>query len=179
MLRITEASKTTVETISVREGNGPLKARMHVTGGGTRLTSVEVDGEFFVPGSSSLTIEDLVLNEGERFFYENGAYSWDQLKETEEAGRCRCAIELAKAERWARDEGLYYEWSDDSCIGGDCEPCSSGSPHVTLQCTLYRDLDATQEWLASLGGICEPTEDYKRVVRAELASEAMKKEGTR
>lgn len=116
------------------------------------------------------------MTKQEQFFYDNAGYSYDAKVETAEQGRERCAKSLAQAETYARDENWRYDWDQDrdACIGCDCGSgecaCSTGEPHETLTCVLR---DEHAHVLASLGGICEPTAKYQRVVEAELALEAM------
>jgi hypothetical protein len=88
------------------------------------------------------------------------------------------ALDLARAEQHARCEGWQWEWMNDRCIGGDCRetetcehPCCQGTEHVCESLTLW-DSEG-RSVLASLGSICEPTTEYRRVVKAELAMEAM------
>jgi len=45
-----------------------------------------------------------------QFFYDHAGYSWKPSAETREQGRKRCAEMLAKAERYAADNSLIYEW---------------------------------------------------------------------
>lgn len=113
-----------------------------------------------------------------KFFYDHTGYGYDTKKETPEQGKLRGAELLAKAEQYACDKGLIYQWQDDDCIGGDCgetatcnHPCCQGTPHVCLCCILW-SADHS-EVLGSLGSICEPDENYRRVVEAELALEVM------
>jgi hypothetical protein len=112
-----------------------------------------------------------------QFFYKHAGYSYDPKKETPRQGRLRCARQLAKAEHYAFEHDWTYSWQDDSCIGADCgetatcdHPCCQGTEHVCEWCAL---VDADGKQLASLGSICEPSSEYRRVVRAELALEAM------
>jgi hypothetical protein len=94
-------------------------------------------------------------------------------------GRMACAKTLALAEDYAADMDWehYWEPDGDGCGGCDCGDkrcrCSSGKPHLTEYCVL-KDKDGNV--LASLGGICEASEDYRRVVQAELSAEAMRAE---
>jgi hypothetical protein len=110
------------------------------------------------------------------FFLRNAGYSYDPKTETKQAGRSRCARQMAKAERDARALGMSYVWQNDTegcsgcgCGSDDCD-CSTGRDHVTLGCILYSD---TGKHLASLWSICNPSWDYRRVVEAELAMEAL------
>ena len=84
---------------------------------------------------------------------------------------------LAKAERDARALGYTFEWTDDidGCIGCDCDSpdcaCSTGESHECLVC-LMRDSHGI--CCQSLGSICEPSREYRRVIEAELALEEVK-----
>ena len=110
------------------------------------------------------------------FFFHNAGSSYTPSKETRTQGRWRGAKALARAEQWARDTNCEFTWEQDNepCIGCDCGSadcaCSSGADHETLGCVL-RDSDG--KILASLWSICGATREYKRVVEAELAFEAM------
>lgn len=112
-----------------------------------------------------------------RFFYKHAGWSYDQKVETSEQGRLRCAREMAKAEEHAFDHDWSYVWGPDECIGGDCgetdscdHACCQGSPHEVEFCILEGSEGQTLE---SLSSICEPSREYRRVVEAELALEAM------
>jgi len=120
------------------------------------------------------------MTRDERFFYNNAGYSWGQ-GETAMQGRERRAKALAAAEKHAREHDWAFEWNIDElgCSGCDCKstdcPCSTGEPHETLYCVLWTTGERN-EIIASLGGICKLTDKYKRVVEAELASEALHNE---
>jgi len=123
----------------------------------------------------------------QKFFYEHAGYSVAP-GETKRQGKLRSAKALAAAKTYAREQGWTYAWEYDSdgCIGCDCGSsecdCASGADHETLGCIL-RDSEPScyDSWgrptggavLASLWGICGATSEYKRVVEAELALEAM------
>src|SRR5437868_9324767 len=49
------------------------------------------------------------------FFYQNAGYSYDPKTETADKGRIRCAVELARAEKYARNLGWEFEWEWDEC----------------------------------------------------------------
>lgn len=116
------------------------------------------------------------MTKAEQFFYDHAGFSYDPKTETEEQGHERCARELAKAESWASAEGYRVEWREDpeGCIGCDCGSedcaCSTGEYHEVLVAILY---DAEGAAVASLGSICGPTRDYRRVVEAELTYQTM------
>jgi hypothetical protein len=96
---------------------------------------------------------------------------------------------MARAERWVKAEtDLEYRWELDPepCIGCDCGssecPCSTREPHETwcvslvLPCPDHHGECKHDKYMASLGGICGLTDEYRRVVEAELAIEAMSDE---
>ncbi len=109
-----------------------------------------------------------------RFFYNQSGYSYDPKTETREQGRMRGAKALAKAEQEARDAGYCYQWEHDNV---DSSEWSDETPPYVQWICIMRDADG--KVLASLGGVDfgrdgEPWGNtYKRVVEAELASEAI------
>ena len=111
------------------------------------------------------------------FFLKNGASSYNPTIETKRQGYARMARLLAKAERDARALGYTFEWTDDidGCIGCDCDSpecdCSTGEPHECLVCLMR---DSNGKVVQSLGSVCEPSREYRRVVEAELALEEVK-----
>lgn len=111
-----------------------------------------------------------------RFFYSHAGYSYDPKTETRNQGKWRTARELAHAEAEAQRLNLSFNWDydPDGCIGCDCGQtdcaCASSEPHETLYCWVE---DEQGNNLASLGGICGADCNYKRVVEAELAQEAI------
>lgn len=107
----------------------------------------------------------------ERFFYDNAGYSWaSSIGETENDGRLRCARELAAAETWGEENEIECLWE------GDSEPYELGDaedtmPEEVLLAYLYHR--PTRRVLPfSLGGIGDPTNDFMRVVAAELLLDA-------
>lgn len=117
------------------------------------------------------------LNNDERFFYENIGGSYNPATETQEEGRVRNARSYAAAERWASENGFWFEWMPDwdGCSGCECGsdecPCHTGESHETYGC-VARDEDDLGCGV-SLWSICNPDENYRRVVEAELAAELM------
>ena len=114
------------------------------------------------------------LNRATLFFAKHAGYATPP-------GRMACARRLAEAERWA--EGiLTFTWDWDVC--SDYTWCDVGE-HIGLRCqhapTHEHEILAVSSRYAdgsqgpSLGGIADPDEDYRRVVEAELALEAMAK----
>lgn len=110
-----------------------------------------------------------------KFFYDNAGYSYDPKTETPEQGRWHCARILACAELVADRLNMTFEWSIDPDIDSsdfDDDP----EPWQLWQCAAF---DSDGYCCASLSGIDfgrdgEPWgSDYKRVVEAELAAEAV------
>lgn len=140
-------------------------------------------------GTDTRDIQDSVsaLTPAQRFFFDHAGFSVGH-GETQEQGKIRGAIELARAVEYAEEHGWEFEWEQDvdGCSGCDCRSedcaCSAGTDHETL-CCILRDSEPSCHdsygrarggaVLASLGGICSPTREYGRVVEAELASEAL------
>lgn len=118
----------------------------------------------------------MTLTKQEQFFFDHAGYSYDPKKETQYEGQVRCARELAVAETRAQDAGFEYEWSDDWMVGSHKEYFGKGSayedgePNTCESCVLR---DADGEILASLGCIDDADANYRRVVEAELAEEAL------
>ncbi len=96
----------------------------------------------------------------EQFFYDNAGWSYNPATQTEEQGRIECAKRLAQAELEARAAGISYSWDREDC---DCEEKDHNS-YYCMAC----DGDTL---VASLGMICGPTREYRRVIEAELALE--------
>jgi hypothetical protein len=109
------------------------------------------------------------------FFFKHAGYAYDPKTETPTQGKWRCARELAAAERYAQRNGWQYEWVDDPDWDGKTLCCHEEPqcppPHEVLGCVL-RGAEG-RSVLASLWSIGDPSPEYKRVVEAELAFEAM------
>lgn len=113
------------------------------------------------------------LKNAVQFFYDFAGYSYKVNEETPEQGHKRYAKALAKAEEAAHQAFYSFEWiNGDECIGCDCQnadcACCNRTTHDCYSCTMR---DENGEVKASLGSICEPTVEYRRVVQAELATE--------
>lgn len=115
-----------------------------------------------------------MISEAERFFRKHAGYSVKQ-GETNTQGRNRCARELAQAEKDARDAGFTFEWGDDwACsnhareFGAEAYP--DGNPRT---CEYCQCLNADGDVCESLGCIDDANPEYRRVIEAELASEAL------
>lgn len=99
------------------------------------------------------------------FFREHAGLSYRPAVETPEQGRERGARELARAERWAKDQGIRFAWADDY---------HDERPDYTPQtCEYVVALDEDGNNLTGLGCIDDADDDYRRVIEAELALEAM------
>jgi hypothetical protein len=92
-----------------------------------------------------------------RFFQANAGYSIPP-------GRAACALSLAKAELWAREEGARFIWREDPVSDWDGDgPAPEAGPEA---CRAYLGDDEVSLW-----GIWGATDEYRRVVQAELAVE--------
>lgn len=79
------------------------------------------------------------------------------------------ALSLARAERDAQAEGLFFEWQHEPYVDPkDWEDCDM--PEEVLWCACRTE---DGECLASLCDIGDPSRDYRRVVAAQLALEAL------
>jgi hypothetical protein len=109
-----------------------------------------------------------------KFFVEHAGFSYDPKTQTPAQGKALRARALARAERQAANLGFTFEWSEDSCIGCDCSSdtcaCGHGDPHECLCCIVR---NAEGKVIGSLGSICEPSREYRRVIEAELAQEGL------
>lgn len=106
------------------------------------------------------------------FFMTHAGSSYRPGVETEETGRRRGAADLVRAERWARATGVSFVWSDDWEVTNHVEAfdCYDREPDTCEMCDAY---DADGVPVASLCCIDDATPEYRRVVEAELALEAM------
>lgn len=87
-------------------------------------------------------------------------------------GRAACALDLARAERWAEEEGITFAWEDDpEEWQGDCE-----RPFEVLNCTAIDEDGTGVTSLCGIGmtGECATDHAYARVVQAELAEECFR-----
>lgn len=90
------------------------------------------------------------------FFFDNAGWSYDPKTQTEEEGRMETANRLALAEAFAQEAGIEFTWEVDEVYDGATLYC--------CQCVQFPS--------ACLGGIdVDETDDYARVVKAELALE--------
>lgn len=104
------------------------------------------------------------MTKAEKFFYDNGGWSYNPETETPEGGRRRTASEMAAAEAWARQAGVNYVWEYDDDSSGDGDE----TPHqVREMVAVYLD----GEIIASLASVGDATPEYRRVIEAEMALE--------
>jgi hypothetical protein len=102
-----------------------------------------------------------------QFFLANAGYATPP-------GRAACALGLAKAEAYAEDHEWSFEWVfDDDADLSWMDEAERKLDHEVLGCVVK---DADGEVLASLWSIVDPDASYRRVVEAELSSEAMHQE---
>lgn len=102
-----------------------------------------------------------------RFFLDNAGYAVPP-------GRAVCALALARAEREALADGWSAAWVSDNspaegCACGECD----GKPPETWEGCVLIDPHGNLEYRYALWGIGDATDDYRRVVRAELFSEML------
>lgn len=115
-----------------------------------------------------------ITQDVEQFFYDHAGWSYDPAKETAEEGRRQCAKELAEAEAWGRKAGLEFDWQDDWEIGNHGEFYGPGSAYEDAEPERCEQVSArlNGEVVASLGCVDDASDEYRRVVEAELAAEA-------
>lgn len=125
------------------------------------------------------------MTNAEQFFFDNAGWSYHPATESPDEGRKRCARRLALAEEFARDNSLWYVWEDDPDADDsfvdtwdelDARKDWDASEHTCEQVTLFappNDTHKRPRVVASLGGIWDATAEYRRVVEAELAEQAM------
>lgn len=112
-----------------------------------------------------------------QFFSKHAGGSYTPGKETRAQGKRRLAQRLAKAEREAFSRGWRVDWDQE--MDPDlswCDECSSGEhdkyEHMnSTESAVLRDEEGRV--LASLGNIDRPDRNYRRLVEAELADEAL------
>lgn len=106
------------------------------------------------------------------FFYEHAGPSYNPTSESPEEGRMRTALDLAQAESWAERKGIECEWVEDWEVLDHVREYD-GYDHEPETCEVAVLKSRKGHVLASLGCIDDATDDYRRVVQAELALEAM------
>jgi hypothetical protein len=106
--------------------------------------------------------------EAYQFMREHGAHWYRPAAETEEQGRVRSALQLARVERALRRRGGWVSWEPDP------DGTAAGKHPAWIACLLRWPNDGGDaEPVAALGGIdANEGDPYRRVVEAELALEA-------
>lgn len=104
-----------------------------------------------------------------KFFEQHAGYGHIPGKETPAQGRARGARSLAAAEREGKRRGWNVEWEYDP-LPYDMGDAETEMPNEVLVAVLK---DQQGNVLASVGGIGDPSRQYRRVVEAELMSEAL------
>lgn len=128
------------------------------------------------------------MTKQEQFFYDNAGYSYNPKTETETEGRQRGAVAMAQAETYAREHNWSFSWEYEQerpqdvfgkpcprkskCNLSDCKFAHYNPRNEFFSCLLWDNGD-TPKVIGSLGMIEAPTREYRRVVEAELALEAM------
>src|SRR5690348_2890824 len=104
-----------------------------------------------------------------KFFYKHAGWGYKSGVETPAQGRRRGAVYLARAEAEAARRGWHVNWeySEEPYEMGDAE---TEMPSEVFDAILYDENDRV---IGSLGHIGDPSREYKRVVEAELAVEAL------
>lgn len=124
-------------------------------------------------GRSKETKARKQLTTDEFFFYQNAGYSYDTKTQTAEQGRIQCAKDLAKAEEEAQRTEWEFEWEWDECPDLSWMSDEEREQDHEVLCCRIVDPENPRYSLASLCGITDPDSNYRRVIEAELASEAL------
>ena len=113
-----------------------------------------------------------ILTPDQLFFYLNTGYSYSP-NETAEQGRIRCARQLAEAEEIGQRLGYIFEWEVDECPDLSWMSDEDREQEHEVLCARIVDPENPRYSLASLCGITDADSNYRRVIEAELASEAI------
>lgn len=109
----------------------------------------------------------------EQFFFVQAGFSYPAG--SSEAGKLFAHMEsakvLARAEAWARDNDCWYQWENDPNGWDSIGDIDPDTVSQIESCTLRQGPNGVV--LGSLSGIIDANRDYRRVVEAELAAEAM------
>lgn len=115
------------------------------------------------------------LTPTEYFFYEHAGYNYDPKTETQEQGRIRCAksyaVDETKVQELIDGLGWHYEWSEEWDIDDSWMDEEEKAKEHTWEIASL--LDGAGNHLASCGGIVDADANYRRVMEAELAGEAL------
>ena len=110
------------------------------------------------------------MTSAERFFWKHAGFCYDPKTETKAQGKRRCAESLAQAEQYANNLNFEFEWEFDDM---PWDPGDTDYVPTEVLCCRIIDPKNPRYSLASLCGIADPDENYRRVIEAELASEAL------
>lgn len=121
------------------------------------------------------------MNQQWQFFFHHAGWSYLSGAQSEIVGRLLGAVKLAEAEAWARANGCWFVWEDDPELADYQEEDGSWHQMPAVECVMYQHAAEPGEepvLLQSLSSIMESEDDaerrnYRRVVEAELALEAM------
>lgn len=113
-----------------------------------------------------------VLTPDQFFFYQNAGYSYAKT-ETPQQGRIRCAKALAESEAIGKRLEYVFEWDWDECPDLSWMSEEEREQEHEVLCCRIVDPENPRYSLASLCGITDPDHNYRRVIEAELASEAI------
>lgn len=120
-----------------------------------------------------------------QFFFKHAGYSYNPQTETRLQGRWRGAKALAEAEAFAKKQEWSFEWQleeeDPRIVFGEPDAVNGPfyNPDNEFWCCVLRantgDYADNRDGqiLQSLGMIEAPSVEYRRVVEAELALEAL------
>jgi hypothetical protein len=102
---------------------------------------------------------------GFRFFRANAGYIVGES--------AKGALQLAKAERWAKDVASQrFEWRYDEAASDEDLTLATEGVYGCIVWDICPECNGAQI-LGSLWGIIDPSNDYRRVIEAELALEHM------
>lgn len=95
----------------------------------------------------------------------NKRYRWfrQAMGDSTPGRNAATALALARAEKWAAEEGVKVRWEYDPDLSL-LEP--GQTVNEVMGCIVSHD-----GYNASLWGICDPDPDYQRIIAAELAAE--------
>jgi hypothetical protein len=126
------------------------------------------------------------LTADERFFFEHAGFGYYPERETVDEGRARGAIALAAAEaiymEAHRVADVGCEWEDDPEGFADFDADQRAGrlnddeqqPERIEGCYIWTG-NTDRAYLASLWGIWDADDNYRRVIRAELALESLER----
>jgi hypothetical protein len=113
------------------------------------------------------------------FFAEHAGFSYDPKTQTEEQGKQECALALASAEQWAREQGISFAWEIDPDITS-ADWSDELPAWDQWQCIAY---SADGEIVGCIGGVdfgldgSPHSDPHRRVIEAEIALECRAESG--